>query len=73
MSIESSTTTGSSPPKDSFLNYFFGGAAKGERPVLAPADKMHTHHHSPIPSLSADIEQELEPHFNQASFLRLCR
>ncbi|KAI9484415.1 putative dynamin-like GTPase Dnm1 [Zychaea mexicana] len=62
LSVTSSTTgaSASSPSKDSFLNYFFGGAARTDRPALSGAhDKQHAH---PM-SLATEIEGELESHF----------
>ncbi|KAI8144758.1 Dynamin central region-domain-containing protein [Fennellomyces sp. T-0311] len=58
LSVTSSTASASSPSKDSFLNYFFGGAGRTDRPALGPNDKQ-----TPHTSLSSEIEGELGSHF----------
>lgn len=66
-------TLGSSPSKDSFMNYFFGGASNATRPSLGPHEipQQITSHRS----LSEEIENEVETRFanhvsrNSANFL----
>lgn len=69
LSAASSTMSASSPSKDSFLNYFFGGGSKtdmggmGASPAAAgpPASSTMTM----ADKLNNEIDQELEPQFSQ--------
>ncbi|CAO3598805.1 unnamed protein product [Absidia cylindrospora] len=48
---------------DSFLNYFFGGAGKADRPALGPASETTNgsyQHHVPTLSVSSLMEHEIE-------------
>ncbi|CAO3646819.1 unnamed protein product [Cunninghamella echinulata] len=57
-------TSSSSPPKDAFLNYFFGGSDhKSERPVLNSISSSQQHQSS-LHSLSSTIENEVEHYFS---------
>ncbi|KAJ8654002.1 hypothetical protein O0I10_010338 [Lichtheimia ornata] len=69
LSTASSTMSASSPSKDSFLNYFFGGGSKTDMGGMgAPGGAV-----PPPPSststmgdkLNNEIDQELEPQFSQ--------
>ena len=68
-SITSSTSTatgthiplpGTSPSKDSFLNYFFGGASRTDRPALGHIERQQQHQEQ---TFTNNIEGELESHF----------
>ncbi|KAI7849538.1 dynamin-A [Circinella umbellata] len=67
-SITSTTSTtagshiplpGTSPSKDSFLNYFFGGASRTDRPVLGPNER----HQQQQNTFTNNMDGELESHF----------
>lgn len=62
----SPATNGDSGNKDSFLNYFFGGASKTDRPALGPQELMNS---APPPmSVTSMMETELERKFEQVSY-----
>ncbi|ORX43477.1 hypothetical protein DM01DRAFT_1340751 [Hesseltinella vesiculosa] len=62
-SVVSNNSAGSSSPtKDTFLTYFFGGSGKMDRPFLTHSINQH----SPVPSPSValtDIDHDLERYF----------
>ncbi|KAM3579756.1 Dynamin-related GTPase protein [Umbelopsis sp. WA50703] len=53
--------------KDSFLNYFFGGASKQDRPALGPQDLISNSQYVPPPSMNNIIEAELERKLDQGT------
>jgi dynamin 1-like protein len=54
------STLGGSPKNDSFLNYFFGGANKNDRPALGAMDGPHNSASVSPPSISKVVEAEME-------------
>ncbi|CAO3692536.1 unnamed protein product [Umbelopsis ramanniana] len=54
------STLGGSPKNDSFLNYFFGGANKNDRPALGAVDGPHNSVTVSPPSISKVVEAEME-------------
>lgn len=54
------STLGGSPKNDSFLNYFFGGANKNDRPALGAMDGPHNSVTVSPPSISKVVEAEME-------------
>ncbi|CAO3625316.1 unnamed protein product [Mucor hiemalis] len=58
----------SSVPKDSFLNYFFGGASKTERPALGSQEMMTKAQYAPPMSVNSMMENEIVKKLEQASF-----
>jgi dynamin 1-like protein len=61
------STTSSSAPKDSFLNYFFGGAGKNERPALGSQEMMTKAQYAPPMSVNSMMESEMVKKLEQAS------
>jgi dynamin 1-like protein len=59
--------TGESAPKDSFLNYFFGGAGKNERPALGSQEMMTKAQYAPPMSVNSMMESEMVKKLEQAS------
>lgn len=57
----------SSVPKDSFLNYFFGGANKNERPALGSQEMMTKVQYAPPISVNSMMESEMIKKLEQAS------
>lgn len=57
----------SSAPKDSFLNYFFGGASKNERPALGSQEMMTKAQYAPPMSVNSMMESEMVKKLEQAS------
>lgn len=53
--------------KDSFLNYFFGGSSKQDRPALGPQDLISNAQYVPPLSMNNIIEAELEKKLEEAS------
>lgn len=74
LSTASSTMSASSPSKDSFLNYFFGGGSKTDMGGMGAPGAV-----PPPPSsastmgdkLNNEIDQELEPQFSQGVSMKL--
>jgi dynamin 1-like protein len=58
---------GESAPKDSFLNYFFGGAGKNERPALGSQEMMTKAQYAPPMSVNSMMESEMVKKLEQAS------
>lgn len=58
---------GESVPKDSFLNYFFGGAGKNERPALGSQEMMTKAQYAPPMSVNSMMESEMVKKLEQAS------
>lgn len=57
-----------SVPKESFLNYFFGGAGKNERPALGSQEMMTKAQNAPPPiSVNSMMESEMVKKLEQAS------
>ncbi|KAG2175736.1 hypothetical protein INT44_000214 [Umbelopsis vinacea] len=52
--------------KDSFLNYFFGGSSKQDRPALGPQDLISNAQYVPPLSMNNIIEAELEKKLEEA-------
>lgn len=63
----SDTIDSSSAPKDSFLNYFFGGAGKNERPALGSQEMMTKAQYAPPMSVNSMMESEMVKKLEQAS------
>lgn len=59
--------TSSSAPKDSFLNYFFGGASKNERPALGSQEMMTKVQYAPPMSVNSMMESEMVKKLEQAT------
>ncbi|KAL0145921.1 Dynamin central region-domain-containing protein [Mucor lusitanicus] len=57
----------SSAPKDSFLNYFFGGASKNERPALGSQEMMTKVQYAPPMSVNSMMESEMVKKLEQAT------
>lgn len=53
--------------KDSFFNYFFGGANKQDRPALGPQDLISNSQYVPPLSMNNIIEAELEKKMEEAT------
>jgi hypothetical protein len=53
--------------KDSFLNYFFGGSSKQDRPALGPQDLISNAQYVPPLSMNNIIEAELEKKLEEVS------
>lgn len=64
---DSFETSASSAPKDSFLNYFFGGASKNERPALGSQEMMTKAQYAPPMSVNSMMESEMVKKLEQAS------
>lgn len=62
-----SDLSGTSAPKDSFLNYFFGGANKNERPALGSQEMMTKVQYAPPMSVNSMMESEMIKKLEQAS------
>jgi hypothetical protein len=54
--------------KDSFFNYFFGGASKNDRPALGPQDLISNSQYVPPLSMNNIIEAELEKKMEEVNF-----
>lgn len=61
------TEVSSSAPKDSFLNYFFGGASKSERPALGSQEMMTKAQYAPPMSVNSMMENEIVKKLEQVS------
>jgi dynamin 1-like protein len=61
------STQSASASKDSFLNYFFGGAGKNERPALGSQEMMTKAQYAPPMSVNSMMENELVKKLEQAS------
>lgn len=60
--------TDTAAPKESFLNYFFGGASKNERPALGSQEMMNKAQNAPPPiSVNSMMESEMVKKLEQAS------
>ena len=66
-SNEATADLSSSAPKDSFLNYFFGGASKNERPALGSQEMMTKAQYAPPMSVNSMMETEMIKKLEQAS------
>lgn len=64
---ETDFDTSSSAPKDSFLNYFFGGASKNERPALGSQEMMTKVQYAPPMSVNSMMESEMIKKLEQAT------